>query len=143
LWTATAQSDAFFAYVDQDDYLKTRKGKYAERNGAVLPWRNQFDLKVMQEFFVNVGGKRNTIQVSLDILNAGNLLNSKWGKADFFNQNNILVQANNSSVVAGGAVKPTWKLNPLNGGMIKDTYRDNLGYGSTYSMQLGIRYIFN
>lgn len=143
LWTAAAQSDAFFAYVDQDKYLKTRKGQYAERNGAVLPWRNQFDLKAMQEFFINVGGKRNTIQVSLDILNVGNLINKDWGKADFFNQNNILVNANNSSVVAGGAVKPTFRLNPYNNEMLKNTYRDNVGYASTYSMQLGIRYIFN
>jgi hypothetical protein len=143
VWTAAAQSDAFFAYVNQDKYLKTRKGQYAERNGAVLPWRNQFDVKVMQEFFIKVGGKQNTIQISLDILNAGNLLNKNWGIADFYNQNNILVQANNSLVVAGGTVKPTWKLNPYNNEMLKTTYRDNLGYASTYSMQLGIRYIFN
>lgn len=143
VWTAAAQSDAFFAYVDQDKYLKTRKGQYAERNGAVLPWRNQFDLKAMQEFFINVGGKRNTIQVSLDILNVGNLLNKNWGIADFYNQNNILVNANNSSVVAGGTVKPTFRLNPYNNEMLKSTYRDNVGYASTYSMQLGIRYIFN
>lgn len=143
VWTAAEQSASFFDYVNQDKYLKTRKGQYAERNGAVLPWRNQFDLKAMQEFFINVGGKRNTIQVSLDILNVGNLLNKNWGKADFYNQNNILVQANNSSVVAGGTIKPTWKLNPYNNEMLKSTYRDNVGYASTYSMQLGIRYIFN
>jgi hypothetical protein len=143
VWTAATQSAAFFAYVDQDKYLSSRKGQYAERNGAVMPWRNQFDVKVMQEFFIKVGGKRNTIQVSLDILNAGNLLNKDWGKALLYNQNNILVQANNSSVVAGGTVKPTWKLNPYNNNMLNTTYRDNVGYSSTYSMQLGIRYIFN
>jgi hypothetical protein len=143
LWTAQAQSDAFFAYVDQDKYLKSRKGQYAERNGAVLPWRNQFDVKVMQEFFVKVGGKRNTIQVSLDILNAGNLINKNWGIADFYNQNNILTPVNNTSVTATGTVKPTFKLNPYNSGMLKTTYSDNLSYSSTYSMQLGIRYIFN
>lgn len=143
VWTAASQSEAFFNYVNQDKYLKTRKGQYAERNGAVLPWRNQFDLKAMQEFFITVGGKRNTIQVSLDILNVGNLLNKNWGIADFYNQNNILVNANNSSMVAGGTVKPTFRLNPYNNEMLKTTYRDNVGYASTYSMQLGIRYIFN
>jgi len=129
--------------VNQDKYLKTRKGQYAERNGAVMPWRNQFDVKVMQEFFIKVGGKRNTIQVSLDVLNAGNLISKNWGKALFFNQNNILTPMNNSSVVAGGTVRPTFRLNPYNNEMLKTTYSDNLGYGSTYSMQLGIRYIFN
>ncbi len=114
------------------------------RNGALIPWRNQFDAKLMQEIFVKVGGKRNTIQVSLDILNVGNLINKNWGIADFYNQNNILVPANNSSVVSGGTVKPTFRLNPYNSNqMLQNTYRDNVGYGSTYSMQLGIRYIFN
>ena len=144
LWTAAAQSTAFFNYVNQDKYLRTRAGKYAERNGALMPWRNNFDAKVMQEFFVKVGGKRNTIQVSLDILNVANLINKNWGIADFYNMNNILVQTNNTSVVSGGTVKPTFRLNPYNSNqMLQDTYRDNVGYGSTYSMQLGIRYIFN
>ncbi|MEI7828337.1 MAG: TonB-dependent receptor [Prolixibacteraceae bacterium] len=144
LWTAAAQSTSFFNFIDQDKYLRTRMGKYAERNGALIPWRNSFDAKLMQEIFVKVGGKRNTIQVSLDILNVGNLINSNWGKADFYNQNNILKPVNNSSVVAGGTVKPTFQLNPYNSNqMLQNTYRDNLGYGSTYSMQLGIRYIFN
>jgi len=143
-WTAAAQSAAFFKYIDQDKYLSKRKGQYAERNGALLPWRNSFDLKVMQEFFVTAGGKRNTIQVSLDILNVGNLLNKNWGTADLYNQNNILVPANNSSVVAGGTVKPTFKLNPYTSNrMLSDSYHDNVSYLSTYSMQLGIRYIFN
>lgn len=142
-WTAAAQSEAFFKYVDQDKYLKTRKGQYAERNGAVMPWRNQFDLKAMHEFFINVGGKKNTLQVSLDVLNVANLINKNWGILQRYNQNNILVPVNGSSIVSGGTVKPTYKLNPYNNEMLKSTYSDNIGYGSTYSMQLGIRYIFN
>jgi hypothetical protein len=143
LWLAQDQKDAFFAYINQDKYLKTRKGKYAERNGALLPWRNDFDVKIMQDFFVNVGGKRNTLQFSLDILNVGNLLNKKWGSTTFFNQNNILTPANVANIVAGGAVVPTYKLNPFNNAMLTNTFTDNVGYPSTYSMQLGIRYIFN
>ncbi|MCK9638957.1 MAG: carboxypeptidase regulatory-like domain-containing protein [Prolixibacteraceae bacterium] len=144
LWTAAAQSTAFFNYIDQDKYLRTRVGKYAERNGSLIPWRNQFDAKIMHEIFVKVGGKRNTIQVSLDVLNVGNLINKNWGIADFYNQNNILIPMNNASVVSGGTVKPTFRLNPYNSNqMLQNTYRDNVGYSSTYSMQLGIRYIFN
>ena len=143
VWTAQEQSDAFFAYINQDKYLSSRKGMYAERNGAQYPWRNRVDAKIMQEFFVNVAGKRNALQVSLDILNIGNLLNSNWSKATRYNQNNILVMTNPNNITAGGAVKPTYRLNPLNNQMISTTFSDNIGYGSTYSMQLGIRYIFN
>ena len=143
VWTAAEQSTAFFKYIEQDDYLKTRKGKFAERNGAQLPWVNRFDFKVAQEFFVNVGGKRNTIQVSLDVLNVGNLINPDWGKTYLFNQNNILVPNNMSSVTATGTVKPNFKLNPYNNEMLSKTFRDNVSFASTYSMQLGIKYIFN
>ncbi len=142
-WTAQEQSDAFFAYVAQDKYLKTRMGKYAERNGAIYPWVNRFDVQFKQDFFINVGGKRNTIQLSLDILNFGNLLNSSWGVVPFYNQNNILVMTNNAAVVAGGTVKPTFRLNPYNNAMISKSFSNNVGYASTYSMQFGIRYIFN
>ena len=142
-WTAQDQKNAFFAYIEQDEYLRSRKGKYAERNGALLPWANKFDLKIQQDFFVNVGGKRNTIQVSLDILNVGNLLNKSWGNIYYNNQSQILVMTNNSSVVSGGTVLPTFRLNPLNNSMISETFSKSLSYASTYSMQLGIRYIFN
>jgi hypothetical protein len=32
--------------------------------------------KVLQDIFTNIGGKRNSLQVSLDIFNLGNLLNN-------------------------------------------------------------------
>lgn len=143
VWTAQQQSDAFFAYINQDKYLKTRKGEYAERNGALYPWVNKFDLKLEQDFFVYVKGKRNTLQVTLDILNVGNLINHTWGNVWSYNQNNILVLTNPNTVVAGGAVTPTFRLNPYNNAMISQTFNKALNYTSTYSMQLGFRYIFN
>ena len=142
-WTAQEQSDAFFAYINQDKYLKHRMGKYAERNGAILPWVNRFDLQIKQDFFVNVAGKRNTIQLSLDIQNVGNLIDKNWGIVPAYNQNNILVMTNNSAVVSGGAVAPTFRLNPYNNAMLSKTFYNTLSYASTYSMQFGIRYIFN
>lgn len=143
VWTAQQQSDAFFKYIDQDKYLSSRKGQYAERNGALMPWVNTFDLKFMQEFFLNVSGKRNTLQVSFDILNVGNLLNSKWGNQYRYNQGNILVPTNVNNVVVGGTVRPTYRLNPYNDQMLSETFSKNIGYGSTYSFQLGLKYIFN
>jgi outer membrane receptor protein involved in Fe transport len=143
VWTAQAQSDAFFAYIDQDKYLSSRKGMYAERNGGVTPWRNIFDMKIMQDFFVNVKGKRNTIQLSLDIQNVANLLNKNWGLAQSLNSGSILTPKNTSSLVPGGTVKPTYGLNPYNNTMLTKSFNDVIGYSSTYAMKFGIRYIFN
>lgn len=59
-FTATQQAAAFDKYIDQDAYLSTRRGQYAERNGALLPWLWRADFSFLQEFYVNTGGKRNT-----------------------------------------------------------------------------------
>jgi hypothetical protein len=100
-------------------------------------------MKLMQDFFVNVKGKRNTIQVSLDILNFANVISRHWGLAQSFNQGNILTATNLANIVPGGAVKPTFRLNPYNNTMLTKTFNNIISYTSTYSMQLGIRYIFN
>lgn len=142
-YTAAQQSDAFFAYIAQDSYLSKRQGQYAERNGAVTPWRNQFDIKILQDIFTNINGKRNTLQLSVDVFNLGNLLKNTWGVQKIVNNSNILVPTNIASLVAGGTVKPTYRLGVDRNALIKDTYRTNIGFGSTYYLQVGVRYIFN
>ncbi|WP_245964534.1 TonB-dependent receptor [Rufibacter immobilis] len=140
-YTPQQQSDMFFRYIEQDEYLRANKGKYAERNGALLPWRNQFDFRLLQDIFVNVGGKRNTLQFSWDIFNVGNFLNSDWGIFQNINQRNILTPANASSV--SNTVKPTFRLNTDRGLPATTTFRNDISISSTYYMQFGLRYIFN
>ncbi|HEX8327374.1 MAG TPA: TonB-dependent receptor [Hymenobacter sp.] len=148
LFTAQQQSDAFFAFVEQDEYLRSRKGKYAERNGATFPWRSQFDVKILQDVFANLGDKRNTLQVSLDIFNVGNLLNNSWGRAQQTTFNNFLepqnVNALNPTLGPTGT-RPTFRFGRDNvtGQLLTSTFRDAVNLGSTYSMQVGLRYIFN
>ena len=144
IYTASQQETDFWNYVEQDAYLRTHKGKYAMRNCALMPWVNTFDIKILQDFFIHAGGKRNTIQVGLDIINVGNLLNSKWGIHHSVNKNNILEVANMKEVIEGnGSVKPTFNFLKNGKETLKETYRPNIGYASTYYMQLSLRYIFN
>lgn len=78
--TAEDQSRAFFDYVDSVPYLRSRKGQYVERFGGLTQWLNMFDVKIVQDIFTGFGtDDRYTLQLSLDILNVGNLLNSNWG----------------------------------------------------------------
>ena len=142
-YTAQQQSDLFFAYIEQDKYLRKHKGQYAERNGAQLPWRNQVDLKLLQDLFINVGKNRNTIQFSVDIFNFGNLLNPNWGKLKTINASSILIPQNISSLTPGGTTRPTFRLATDRGQIITSTFRDNVSVFSTYFMQFGFRYIFN
>jgi hypothetical protein len=153
-WTAQEQEDAFFAYIEQDKYLRSRKGQYAERGAALRPWESRFDVKIGQDFYVKTrSGKRNTLQLSLDIINAANLLNSRWGVGNVINLANQygevqLLRLTNAQAVANGA-RPAFTLNPLvgtsgkNAVMPTSTFRDSFSYGDTFSFQIGIRYLFN
>ncbi|MBV9988172.1 MAG: carboxypeptidase regulatory-like domain-containing protein [Chitinophagaceae bacterium] len=146
LYTAKQQSDIFFRYIEQDKYLSAHKGEYAERNGATLPWRNQVDVKIVQDLFVNVGGKRNTIQFTLDIMNFGNLLNKNWGLFKTINASTILVPTNATGTGTlfspGGTVKPTFRLQTDRNQPVTSTFRNTVSVSSTYYMQMGLRYIF-
>ncbi len=139
----TAQRNLFEAYIQQDKYLRGRRGQYAERNGAQLPWLNRLDVKFAQDVFTKMGKTRNTLQFTIDIFNFGNLLNPSWGKLKSINNSSILIPQNQSSLIPGGAVVPTFKLATAQNEMITRTFRDNVSIFSTYSMQFGLRYIFN
>lgn len=79
LYTAEQQAEDWWDFVNNDSYLKKRKGKYANRNGALMPWLNRFDFKVAQDFYATVGKRKYGVQVSFDIMNVGNLFNDTWG----------------------------------------------------------------
>ena len=142
-YTPAEQSALFFKYIEQDKYLRDHKGQYAERNGSQAPWRNQVDIKILQDLFMNVGKTKNTIQLTLDIFNFGNLLNPNWGKVKTVNASSVLVPTNQNSLVPGGNVKPTFRLATDRNNPVIETFRDNVSVASTYYMQMGIRYIFN
>jgi hypothetical protein len=77
--TPEDQWEMLDAFIESDKYLKTRRGKYAERNGARMPFQHQFDLRILQDFAIKAGSTTNRLQLSLDIINVGNLINSDWG----------------------------------------------------------------
>lgn len=131
------QSARFFELIENDPYLKTRKGQYAERNGAVLPWRNQFDFRFTQELYSGIAGGNNSLQFVWDVMNMGNLLNRSWGvRHSAFGQ---LLQV--ASVSDNSA--PTFRLALDGSNLPSKTYRVNETISSTYYMQFGVRFNFN
>jgi hypothetical protein len=71
------------SFISGDEYLNSRRGGYAERNGSRLPFTNVVDLRLLQDFFVTTGKTRHTLQLSLDIFNFTNMLNKDWGRQYF------------------------------------------------------------
>lgn len=132
-FTGVGQSTAFDNYINQDDYLSGRRGQYAERYGALAPWRGKWDFKVLQDYNFKVGSSKkiNTIQLSLDVLNLGNLLNSDWG----------LIQQPNSVQPIGVSVAGNVPTYTFNGNQTK-TFSYDASLASRWQAQFGIRYIF-
>jgi len=117
-------------YIKQDDYLSANRGGYAERYGALSPWRSKFDVKLMQDYKVS---DKNKIQFSIDILNAGNMINSDWG----------VVQAPRSISPIGVTVDPVSSIPTYTfDGTVTETFAYDTSLLSRWQMQFGLRYIF-
>lgn len=133
-FTGAGQAAAFESFIQQDEYLNGRRGQYVERYGALAPWRGRWDLKVLQDFnFTIANGKENTIQLSLDVLNLGNLINSDWGVV----QQPRNVQPLGVSVDANSQV-PTYTFDET----LSNTFAFDSSLMSRWQAQIGLRYIF-
>ncbi len=153
LYTAAEQQIAFDKYIDQDPYLSTRRGKYAERNALTLPMLHRLDLSVTQDFYIKIKGKKNSFQFRADILNFGNLLNPNWGVSQRFTSRNILIARGNSNIPVGqnaavlGTNAPTYQLQFQNNpdgtrNLAVDTFQKNSSVGDVWSAQFTLRYTF-
>ncbi|OKL41932.1 TonB-dependent receptor [Pontibacter flavimaris] len=133
-FSAEEQWEALDDFISNDDYLSDRRGRYAERNGARMPWTHQVDLRVFQDFVLQAGDNRHTFQVTFDIFNVGNLLNRDWGHEFFVNN-----EANEIIRFAGldDAGNPTFTFNP---GSVR---YNTAPFASRWQGQLGLRYLFN
>ena len=85
---ASAQRAALKNYINQDDYLNSRRGEYAEKYGALSPFYIQWDLRILQDIGLSDGSDQK-IQLSLDILNFGNFINNEWGVRQFATQTGL------------------------------------------------------
>lgn len=136
-----ADEDAFFAFIAQDKYLSKHMGEYAEAYAARAPWANRFDLHFAQDFSVKAGTARNTLQLTVDLLNAGNLLNSNWGVYK------SMTVSNNGAILKYEGVNvnnvPSFSMVKVGGEYPTQTYSAYQNIGQVWRLQVGLRYIFN
>jgi hypothetical protein len=142
-FTAAEQAAAFDAYINQDKYLSTRRGQYAERGALWLPLVHRLDFSIAQNAFVNVMGKKNAFQFRVDIDNLTNLLNSDWGVG----QRTVAIFGQlltNPTVDAGRSAYRLRTITTANGTeLIKDTFEQTAGISDVYRVMFSLRYTFN
>ncbi len=124
-------------FIANDEYLNSRRGQYAERNGSRLPFTNVIDLRLLQDFFLETNGTKHTLQLSLDVFNFTNLLNKDWGRQYFLtNDNYRLIQYVN----LGNDNRPNFQFNKPSGNIYNI---DDSGFNSSrWQAQVGVRYSF-
>ncbi len=139
-FVSAADEDAFFAFMEQDKYLSKHKGEYAEAYAARSPWVHTFDLRLAQNFSIDAGDTKHTLQITFDFLNFGNLLNSEWGVSkNMFNSNNgqILTYEGRD---AGNV--PSYSMVQEDGNYLTETYSTYYNYTQCWYLQIGARYFF-
>ncbi|KAA5548342.1 TonB-dependent receptor [Adhaeribacter rhizoryzae] len=150
-FTAEEQRAAYDEFVKNSKQLSNAKGDYVLRNNGLMPWLNRFDFRLLQDVFTNIGERRNTLQVSFDVQNAGNLVgnffNLPWGIAQQLNggSNFNYPLLNVASVNAEGI--PTFNMITVvneQGQTVLPTkpFRNTFNNTTTWRMQLGLRYSF-
>ncbi len=150
VYTAQQQKDAFFKFIENDSYLRKHKGQYMERYGALLPWVNNLDLRLLQDFAFNALSRKHTFQFSVDVVNFLNLLNNNWGTRYSYNFGGFSDQgilglptsgssSNNTGNEAFNRATPKFTFNPEGPDKV---YQTDYSTFSTWGIQLGLRYIF-
>jgi hypothetical protein len=141
-FTPEQQQTAFESYIKGNTYLNSRRGQYVERNGANFPWLNRLDFTIAQDVSKKIGGKKNAIQVRLDIQNFGNLINSNWGVSKTTTTANPLTYA---SLNADGSPNVRMATQVINGQteLLKDSFVNSINVNNAWQAQFGIRYTFN
>ncbi len=132
-YSAADQKNDFWSYVMQDKYLRNHLGQYAERGGVVMPWHHQLDFKFNQDINLMVAGKKNTLQLGVDIQNLANLLNKDWG---------LYKQVNTTAPLKYNG-NGTYTMLKVNNEVLKNTYTNYNATASTYRVMFSVRYIFN
>ncbi len=148
-FTPADQQAAFDSFIDGDEYLSSRRGQYAERNGQAYPWLTRFDFTIAQDIYIKVGAKakRNAIQVRLDILNVGNLISNKWGVGYSTVTTAPLTLASTSAAGVPSYRMATQTVAKSDGTseviLVRDRFVPGISLSNAWQGQLTLRYTFN
>ncbi|WP_428741677.1 TonB-dependent receptor [Tenacibaculum sp.] len=136
--TSQEQWNALNAFIESNDYLRSRRGKYAERNGdRGSSWSHVIDFKLAQDLNLFCDTK-NKLQFTMDIFNLTNLINKNWGVRKYvpnFGEIELL-----NTVTA--APNPVFNFNPAAIDNLEQI--DDQGIQSSrWQIRIGLRYNFN
>jgi hypothetical protein len=135
--TTDAAYTQLMNFINSDKYLSDAKGTIIKRSGAREPWSHSIDLRLSQEIPTFAGQK---FEITIDILNVMNLLNSDWGWVKTVGANQTVNLLNFHSIENSAASPNYGKPRYQWAGMSDPFVPDNIL--SRWQAQLGLRYTF-
>ena len=85
--TAEKNRAAFEEFIQNDKYLSTHRGMYAERGGAIAPWKHTFNFKYERTYKFDCGS---SISAGIDVKNLANLFYRGWGNMQRLSSSDLL-----------------------------------------------------
>ena len=150
--TAAAQAQAFENFITGTKCLNEARGTILTRNACRNPWVNQVDVSMAQSLGKFGGKQLQNLQLRVDVINFGNLLNKNWGRQAFSDQGSTCGQICSATILlthTGNALPagtPTGGNSPQAQGIF--TFDPNFqayssaNIASLYTIQLSMRYSF-
>ncbi|HJP64428.1 MAG TPA: hypothetical protein VJ844_13370, partial [Mucilaginibacter sp.] len=135
-------------FIGQDKYLSSHRGQFAQRNGVILPYFQRADLHIAQDFYIQSGKVKNTLEFTFDIINLGNFLNRNWGlyqtSYSGFSSGSVTVLRYQGIDATTGKAKYSFPyLDANNLVPVTNSFKTDINQLSRWQAQFGIRYIFN
>ena len=148
--TAARMAGAFENFIENTPCLDQARGRIMRRNECRNPWVNQFDVSIAQSVAAGWLGNTHNLQLRLDIINFGNLLNEDWGRQAFSDQGSTCGPICSSTVLLehNGFVLPPGATGNSPGAQGIFTFSpafkqfSDRNLSSNYTMQLSMRYSF-
>ena len=132
-WADDSSMESFNSYINEDKYLSSHRGKFAERNSHSLPFVHRLDLHVAQAFYFDKSSNRRA-ELTLDVINLTNLLCRSWGMSYRTSNWTLSPLTVTELEQVENNYRPVYKFNGA-----KYTTDDIL---SRWHMQIGVRVVF-
>ena len=116
-------------YIEDDAYLRSHRGSFAERNAMQTPMEHRLDLHLSHGFYFSRQSSRK-VELSIDVMNLGNLICRHWGA--YYNVSGVRLQPVTISATEDG--QPVYRFTGA-----KPSPSDLL---SRWHMQIGARIVF-
>ncbi len=140
IFPVAGEEAAFFAYLDAHPEINKYRGRVAPANSLAAKFMHNFDVRLSQEFPGFMKGHK--AELTLDIMNIGNLFNKNWGQIDdygFFSTRRI----GNFAGIDPATGKYVYRFTGADSSSIQEVNGDGINTGvSRWSVQATFRYKF-